>query len=162
MHYYHKMFIRKKKKKTKNPHTLLKSRRFCIKLSKAVRGLEPKGKTVGYLSTANSEVHLLQPEVFNAMLSMEFWQWVCPACTTAATTQVRIWTRWVLALFLCIAFVCSLKTPCSGCQTSGGWWALQITLLLQAVQRHTASGNIIEGDRAPESFPNRFPGNMYL
>lgn len=39
-------------KKKKIEQTLLKSRVFCVKLSKAVRDLEPKGKIAAYLSTA--------------------------------------------------------------------------------------------------------------
>ena len=53
-------------------------------------------------------------------------------------------------------------TICRTLILSGGEKTLQVPQQLQAVHRHTVSSNIIEGDRAPESHPNRFPGNMYL
>lgn len=69
----------------------------------------------------------------------------------------------LVALFLHVWPIRSLEAPSSGHQSSRGeGWAMQIPQLLQAVRKHTVSNDIIEGDRAPESCPNRFPGNVYL
>lgn len=67
----------------------------------------------------------------------------------------------LVAVLLHVRPMCSLEAASSACQLSQGKVGLQTPQLLQAESKHAVS-NIIEWDGAPESCPNRFPGNMYL
>lgn len=84
-------------------------------------------------------------------------RWCC-----SPTMLVRTCTGGCVAVLLCVRPLCSLEAASSACQLSQGKVGLQTPQLQQAESKHAVPSYIIEGDGAPESCPNRFPGNMYL
>lgn len=106
----------------------------------------------------------IQWEVFNVKLFKKVPQWASSGGAAAPTAPASIRASWPVALFRHAWPTCGLEAPSSGRPSvlPGEGRATQIPQLLRAVHKHAVSNDIIEGDRAPESCPNRFPGNMNL